>query len=493
MSRSLSGSLYVRNKPRAYTRGSPIKDMGGLPQWRRARKPLRPAAEEGLLGASMSRATARLPFVFRAVVLPLRDFFRLEATGGILLFLAAVVALAWANSPFKHVYRSLLSREIALGVGPFIGRFTVEALINDVLMTIFFFVVGMEIKRELVVGELRTFSRAARPGIAAVGGMALPALLFFAFNAGTPGARGWAIPMATDIAFCIGCLTLLKKRVPHALVIFITALAIFDDMGGILVIALFYGTGLHLGWLLGAASVCAVLFLCNRLEVRRFSVYAALGAALWYLLHHGGIHSTVAGVILGLMIPSRASRPAGEILEALEHHARELLKKPRDAYVDSLELQKLEEQLEDLKPPLDRFVHTLHPWVAFGIMPIFALANSGIDLSGLSLADLRQPVVLGTGLGLFVGKQWGVFAFTLAAVKLRVSSMPGGVSTARLYGVSLVTGIGFTVALFIAGLAYPGDPVLLSQAKLGILLGSLLSGVVGALFLRVLRIPDAVG
>jgi len=436
----------------------------------------------------MSRATAKLPPVFRAVVEPLRDFFRLEATGGILLFLAAVAALVWANSPFGGFYRSLLSREIAVGVGPFIGHFSVAELINDVLMTVFFFVVGMEIKRELVMGELRTFSRAVLPAIAAVGGMALPAILFFALNAGKPGVRGWAIPMATDIAFCIGCLTLLKGRVPHALVIFVTALAIFDDMGGILVIALFYGTGIHLPWLLAAVGVCAVLFVCNRVYVRSFYVYAVLGAVLWYVIHHAGIHATISGVILGLMVPARPARPAREILEELEHYARALLEKPRDEYLESMELLQIEERIEDLEPPLNRFVHALHPWVAFGIMPVFALANSGIDLSGLQLSDLSQPVVLGAALGLFVGKQLGVFAFTFAAVKLRVSPIPGGASVMQLYGVSILTGIGFTVALFIAGLAYPADPHLLDEAKLGILLGSFVSGVVGYIFLRLLRV-----
>lgn len=434
----------------------------------------------------MSRQAGTLPPVFRAVVEPIREFFRLEATGGILLFVAAVAALLWANSPWSSFYHGLLARPCELSVGGAHVEFTASELINDGLMSVFFFVVGMEIKRELVSGELRTFSRAVMPAIAALGGMLLPSLIYVAFNAGKPGAPGWAIPMATDIAFTIGCLTLLKGRVPHALVVFITALAIFDDMGGILVIALFYGGGLSPAWLAAAAAVSVVLYAFNRLYVRSGLAYAAGGVALWLVLHHAGVHATISGVILGLMIPARPSRPAREILGELHEYLGSLVRRPEDRYLENQELLQIEETIEDLESPLDRYVHALHPWVAFVIMPIFALANSGIDLSGISLADLGAPVVLGTALGLFFGKQLGVFLFTFAATRLGVSPIPGGAKKAQLYGVSILTGIGFTVALFIASLAFPEDGHLLDEAKLGILSGSLVSGLVGYGLLRAL-------
>jgi Na+:H+ antiporter, NhaA family len=314
-------------------------------------------------------------------------------------------------------------------------------------MTLFFFVVGMEIKRELVVGELRTLPQALLPAIAALGGMLVPAVIFLAFNAGGPGAPGWGIPMATDIAFCIGVLTLLKRRVPRALVVFVTALAIFDDIGGILVIAFFYGTGVHVGWLLAAAALTAAAAVMSRANVRSGIAWAAAGALVWYTLHHSGIHATIAGVILGLAIPARPPR-------------------------------------EGLEAPLARFVRALHPWVAFGVMPLFALASSGVHLAGLDPDQLTGRVAVGTAAALLLGKQAGIFGFTLAAVRLGLAGLPGGASRAKLLGVSIVAGIGFTVALFIGGLAYPEAPGLLAEAKLGILAGSLASGIVGALLLR---------
>ncbi|MFP2927571.1 Na+/H+ antiporter NhaA [Pyxidicoccus sp. 3LG] len=421
--------------------------------------------------------------LFTAVAQPLQNFFRLEAASGILLLIAAAAALVWANSPWSALYTQVFDYPLSLGFGDFVGRFTVRVLINDGLMTVFFFVVGMEIKRELVVGELRTFSRAMLPLIAAAGGMVVPAGIYHFINSGGPGQPGWAIPMATDIAFCIGCLTLLRSRVPHALIVFLTALAIFDDMGGILVIALFYGSGLHLDWLLIALGLIVALFVANRLRVGNGLVWALGGVALWYALHHGGIHATLAGVVLGMMIPARAERPASEVIAELHAHTAKLVGKPSDESLQNDEVLAIEERLEELEPPLNRFVHLLHPYMAFFIMPVFALANSGVSLEGVKLSDLANPIPLGAMLGLFVGKQVGIFAATLLAVKLGLSTIPGNASLVKLYGVCVVAGIGFTVALFIAGLAFP-DPGMLDQAKVGILLGSLLSGVLGFVMLR---------
>ncbi|HEX8697484.1 MAG TPA: Na+/H+ antiporter NhaA [Myxococcaceae bacterium] len=430
-----------------------------------------------------SKTEKTLHPLFKGVIRPIQQFFRLEAASGILLMCCAVIALVWANSPARGAYTAIFDAPLVLGASGHEAHFTFRQLINDGLMAIFFFVVGMEIKRELVVGELRTLAKAMLPLVAALGGMVVPAGLYVAINRDGPGAAGWAIPMATDIAFCIGCLSLLKSRVPHALIVFITALAIFDDMGGILVIALFYGSKLHVSWLIGALVLSGGLFLLNRLRVSNGLLYAAGGVALWYALHHGGIHSTIAGVILGLMIPARASRSSQEVIADLHAHTARLVSQPPDEDLHNAEVLAIEERIEELEPPLNRFVHLLHPYVAFVIMPLFALANSGVSLAGVELADLTNRIPLGSAVGLFAGKQVGIFLFTVVAVRLGLAPTPGGVSLVKLYGVSVVAGIGFTVALFIAGLAFP-DPALLDEAKIGILLGSLASGVVGFLVLR---------
>jgi Na+:H+ antiporter, NhaA family len=401
--------------------------------------------------------------LFGAVVLPIRAFFRLEAASAILLFVSAVIALIAANTGLASSYHALFETRLAFAAGDLHVELTIAELISDGLMTLFFFVVGMEIKREVAVGELSSFSKALLPAIAAIGGMLLPASIYFLINRGTPGEPGWGVPMATDIAFSIGCLTLFKKRVPHALFVFLTALAIFDDIGGILVIALFYGHGLNVTALLFAGLITAALIGAGRLRVASGFVYMLLGAGLWYALHRAGVHATIAGVIAGLTIPARASRPTKEIL-------REPLL--------------IEEKLEELESPLDRFVHLLHPYVAFGVMPLFALASSGVKIAGIDAGHLLGPVSLGVVGGLVAGKTIGIFVATWIAVKLRIASSPGGASLGKLFGVSAVGGIGFTVALFIAGLAFRDAPELLEQAKIGILAGSLGAGLLGCLVLR---------
>ncbi|HEX8441734.1 Na+/H+ antiporter NhaA, partial [Archangium sp.] len=400
-----------------------------------------------------TRSPRPVPRFFKVAVAPLQAFFHLEASSGILLALCAVAAMVWANSPWADRYVALFDAPLALGLGGTLAHFTFREFINDGLMTLFFFLVGMEIKRELAAGELRTPSKALLPLIAAAGGMVVPAAFYVALNAGTPALKGWAIPMATDIAFAIGCLTLLKGRVSHGLVVFLTALAIFDDIGGILVIALFYGTGLHVEWLLGALALAGALWVCNHYYVRNGLVYAVLGGALWYAMHHGGVHATIAGVVVGMMIPARPVRRGREVLEDLHGYIGQLLREPEDEAVRTGQLLQIEEQLEDIEPPLTRFEHLWHGWVAYGIVPLFALANSGISVKGMHLSDLLKPLPLGVMLGLFVGKQVGIFLFTWGAVKLKVSEMPGRANLPQLHGVAVVAGIGFTVALFVAGLA----------------------------------------
>jgi Na+:H+ antiporter, NhaA family len=426
---------------------------------------------------------------FGAVVRPLQTFLRLEAASGILLLICAMAALLWANL-HPGSYHTTFDYPLVVGAGGRAVTFTARALINDGLMAIFFFVVGMEIKRELVMGELSSVPKASLPAIAALGGMVLPAAIFYAFNWSGPGRRGWGIPMATDIAFCVGILTILKDRVPRSLVVFVTALAIFDDIGGILVIAFFYGHGLSVPWLLGAGALILLLLALNRAYVINGLAYALVGAGLWYTLHHGGIHATISGVILGLMIPARPRRAPRDVLRDLTEHVTELDRKPPDAELAGAEILAIEEKLEELQAPAHRFIHLLHPFVAFAIMPIFALANSGVVLAGTGLSALTAPVALGAAAGLFIGKQLGIFGLTLLAVRLRVAPMPGNASSAQLFGVSVIAGVGFTVALFIAALAFHDAPALLDQAKVGILLGSIVAGFVGFVLLRLTRPPS---
>jgi NhaA family Na+:H+ antiporter len=421
--------------------------------------------------------------LFRAVVRPLQAFVELEASSGILLLASAVAALVWANT-HPESYRATFGYPLTLGAGENTVRFTVAELVNDGLMTIFFFVVGMEIKRELVIGELNTVAAAILPAIAALGGVLLPAAIFTAFNAGGPGRAGWGIPMATDIAFCVGILTLLKDHVPRALVVFVTALAIFDDIGCILLIAIFYGHGLSVPWLVGAGALTLVLALLNRAHVVSAFAYALVGAGLWYTVHHGGIHATISGVVLGLFIPARTKRAPRDVIGGLSSHVSALAKRAPDEELDAAEMLSIDEGLEDLQAPVHRFIHALHGFVAFFVMPLFALANSGVELGGSGISGLTAPVAVGAALGLFAGKQLGIFAATALAIKLRLSPMPGNASWTKLYGVSIVAGIGFTVALFIAALAFHDSEQLLDQAKLGVLTGSLAAGLLGFAVLR---------
>ncbi|MGA9520756.1 MAG: Na+/H+ antiporter NhaA [Myxococcaceae bacterium] len=431
--------------------------------------------------------------LFETIIRPLQEFFHHEAAGGFLLLGATVLALAWANSPFGDAYQHLVHFPIALTLGGSTSTFSLHALINDGLMAIFFFVVGMEIKRELAIGELRTLDRALLPAIAAVGGMIAPALIYSAFNWGTPAMSGWAIPMATDIAFAIGLVTVLKDRIPWALIVFLTALAIFDDMGGIIVIALFYGSGVHVEWLAASAGLVVILFVMMRMHVRSGLAWLIMGALLWYCIHHAGIHATISGVLLGLFVPARVRLSARSVLEELHGYVAGILSKPSEENVAQEEVLQIEERLEELEPPLNRFVHFLHPYVTYLIIPVFALTNAGVDLRQTSLSTLLDPVPLGVAAGLFIGKQLGIFAFTWAAVKLKLAPSPGNAGPSLVWGVAVVGGIGFTVALFVAGLAFPDDPRLLDEAKLGILVGSALSAIAGFLILRLLTKKPAAG
>lgn len=370
----------------------------------------------------------------------LRPILQNEIAGGLVLLASAVVALVWANSPLATSYFAALKIE---GAGMSLSHW-----INDALMAVFFLLVGLEIKRELVVGQLATAKARALPGFAALGGMLVPALIFVAFNlSSAEHLRGWAIPAATDIAFSLGVLALLGSRVPTSLKVFLTALAILDDLGAVVIIALFYTATLSVPMIGLAALVVGALIALNLARVMRPWPYLILGVALWYFVHRSGIHATIAGVLLSMTIPLDKARS------------------------DSL-LPKLE--------------HVLQPWVTFIVLPIFGLANAGVSLAGMSGSALLHPVTLGVALGLFVGKQAGVFASVRLVVASGLAARPVGASWRQVYGVAILCGIGFTMSLFIALLAFT-SPELQDETKIGILVGSAASAVVGWLVLRFAR------
>ena len=360
-----------------------------------------------------------------------------DAAGGIVLMAAAAAALAVANSPLAEGYHHALHLHL--------GPLSLLHWINDGLMVVFFLMVGLEIKREALDGRLRTWPDRVLPGLAAAAGMIAPALVYLAFNAGGATARGWAIPAATDIAFALGVLALLGPRVPISLKVFLSAVAIVDDLGAVIIIALFYTGSLDITMLAAAAGVLALLFALNRLGVRTLLPYLAAGLALWFFVLRSGVHATVAGVLLALFIPIRPSpgRP------------------------------------EDTTSPLHRLEHGLSPWVSFLIVPVFGFANAGVTLLGLPARALLDPVTLGVALGLFLGKQAGIFAAVRLAVATGLATRPSGGSWPQIYGVALLCGIGFTMSLFIGGLAFT-DGLHETETKLGVLGGSLLSGIVGA-------------
>ncbi len=372
----------------------------------------------------------------------IREFLRLEASGGILLVLAAVLALIWSNSPAAAVYVNLLDTPVVVQVGALKIAKPLLLWINDGLMAIFFMLVGLEIKREVLQGELSSLGQAALPGIAAIGGMAVPALVYVAINIGTPATlSGWAIPAATDIAFALGVLALAGRRVPSSLKIFLLALAVMDDLGAIVIIAIFYSGDLSLTALGLAAAGILGLGLLNLFGVRRLAPYMLVGLFLWVAVLKSGVHATLAGVVIGMAVPLRGR-------SGTDHS------------------------------PLRHLEHMLHPWVAFGILPLFAFANAGVSLAGLTFGSLLEPVPLGIALGLFVGKQIGVVGFSWAAMRTGMARLPEGATWGQFYGVAVLTGIGFTMSLFIGTLAFP-EVGYSAGVRLGVLSGSLVSAVVG--------------
>lgn len=427
--------------------------------------------------------------VAERVLRPFQEFARAESAGGIVLLVCTAFALAWANSRWAGSYFGLWERTLTVGFSGAALTLTVHDWINDALMVVFFFLVGLEIKRELLVGELASPGQAALPIAGALGGILVPAGIFAAINAGTPGARGWGIPMATDIAFALGVVALLGPRVPVGLRVFLAALAIVDDIGAVLVIAVFYTADLALTPLLAAGALVALLVGLNRSGIRHPAAYAVLGVGLWLAVLASGVHATIAGVLLAMTIPSRSRIEEAEFVARARQALGEFESacSPETTVVSNRAQQEalhaLERSIEQAQPPLLRMEHTLHGVTAFGVMPLFALANAGVRLGPELLGSLSWGVLLGVALGLLIGKPLGITLIAWLATRLRVADLPAGVSWRALHGVSWLGGIGFTMALFVAGLAYGPGP-LLDSAKVGVLAASVAAGLTGWLLLR---------
>lgn len=422
-----------------------------------------------------------------------------EAAGGAVMLAAAVVALLWANSPWSASYHDLWATPLQVELGDLIhlDHLSLQSWVNDALMTIFFLLVGLEIKREVVHGELQDVRTVALPIVAALGGMVVPAGIFWAFTQGDAGGDGWGIPMATDIAFAVGVVTLVGKRVPLAAKIFLLTLAVADDIGAIVVIAVFYTGDLSFGWLLAALVGLVVILGLRRGDVQSLTPYLVVGAFIWLALLESGVHATLAGVALGLLTPAWPFRSPRHF----PRDGRRLLDRIEAAYYDRVVTQTEFEENEVLiaevarlamysTSPMERLESRLAPWVSYVIVPVFALANAGVTISGDTLSGLLEdPVVLGVALGLVVGKTVGVSAATYLAVKTGLGRLPEGTSWRHVVGLATCAGVGFTVALFVASLSYE-DSALADSAKIGILLGSLVAGVLGYLLLRLAPEPS---
>ena len=380
--------------------------------------------------------------MIQIITQPFKRFFKLEAASGLVLLFSAIVALIISNSELSNFYFNTLEKYIFIGINNFGLKLSIIHWINDALMAIFFFFVTLEIKREFLQGELSNIKQAMLPIIAAVGGMVVPAAIYIYINLGdSETLNGWAIPSATDIAFSLGVLSLLGKRVPLSLKVFLTALAIIDDLGAIVIIALFYSGDLNIIYLSLMLLAFIILLVINKFNIKKFLPYLIVGIFLWDFTHNSGIHATIAGVLLAMTIPHRKNEKDFSLLIKIEH--------------------------------------AISPYVAFGIMPLFAFANAGVSLEGLSLSSLLNKVPLGIVLGLFIGKQLGVFIFSYVSIKLKVAQMPNNSNWLNFYGVGILTGIGFTMSLFVGNLAFVENVEYMDGVKIGVLTGSLLSTLTG--------------
>lgn len=427
---------------------------------------------------------------FKKVSTPFEHFLHAQTTTGIVLMLMTIVALILANSPLAETYADFFHAKIDFNVGSWKLSHTIHHWINDGLMAIFFFIIGLEIKREILVGELSNIKVAMLPILAAIGGMLIPALIYLAINSGMESANGWGIPMATDIAFAISALVLLGKRVPPALVTFLVALAIVDDLGAVVVIALFYTEQIHMLPLSLAGVAFLIMVALNRFGIHMILPYFIVGLFMWFFMLESGVHATIAGVIAAMAIPSKPKRASGSFRE----NAKVLLDE-YDSYPISEKdgmnerqkaiLLKLQDNIADIGTPVARLENDLHLPVALIVIPLFALANAGITIDFGSLGEtIMTPVSIGIIAGLILGKVLGIFGVSWLAIKLKVATLPEGSTMNQIFGVAFLGGIGFTMSIFVADLAFMGNPEFIFQAKIGILAASLFAGLFGYFWLR---------
>ena len=419
------------------------------------------------------------------IVQPFQSFLALETAGGIALVAMTVAALVWANSGAASLYHEFLHLKLGIVIGE--GGFTrdVHFVLNEVLMTVFFLVVGLEIKRELLVGELASVRKAALPAIAAIGGVMVPALIYFTINAGGPAERGWGIPMATDIAFVVGALAMLGSRVPASLAVFLVSVAIVDDLSSVVVIAVFYSAHISFYFLTMAGLALGLLLLLNLFGFRNPIPYVVVGLLVWVFIYKSGVHATVAGVLIAITVPERSKTDTFAFAEHVQNVFSKFTPSGSRGHIYHLSesnqavVRSLEKLCHSVEPPLQRLEHVLHPWVAFVIVPLFALGNAGIAVQWSALwTALGSREGMGIILGLFLGKQIGIFSATWLAVKAGVADLPSDLSFRHVYAGAILCGIGFTMSLFIADLSFAA-PELLDRAKLAVLFGSLVSAVVG--------------
>ncbi len=435
-------------------------------------------------------SNAPLERVFNKIVTPFEEFIHNETTSGLLLMACAIVALIVANTALLHSYESLLHTNVSFSFGDWQLEKTLHHWINDGLMALFFLVVGLEIKREILVGELSDIRQASLPIMAAIGGMVIPAIFYASLNYGSDTISGWGIPMATDIAFAVGVMVLLGNRVPKALLTFLVALAIVDDLGAVIVIAVFYTDNIALDALGIAALMFGILVLFNRAGIRHPAPYFIIGILLWLAMLKSGIHATLAGVLLALTIPARPKFEPGSFSVLVRNLMDKFDKshRPGESIMRNDEqrsiLQTLENGVHLVETPLQRMEHSMHFWVAFLIIPVFALANAGIPIEFAKVGEsLSHPVTLGIIFGLCVGKFAGITGFAWVSVKMGWSALPEGITFSHIGGAAMLAGIGFTMSIFIAELAFPGQPENILMAKTGILVASIVAGIVGYLWL----------
>ncbi len=421
---------------------------------------------------------------------PVHRFIHQEFTGGIVLFISVVIALVWVNSPLAGSYHHVWETELSVELGGNVFKYPLHVWINDGLMALFFFVIGLELKREFMAGELSTLKKASLPMAAALGGMLVPALIYSAINFNQPSMSGWGVPMATDIAFALGLLSLAGRYIPTSVKVFLSALAVADDLGAVLVIAFFYTAHISFFYLILAAVLLAVLVTLNLLGVRSTLIYLILGIMVWTCFLFSGVHATIAGVLVAFTIPARTKIDEGEYIALVRGHANKFEKAiPLHGPLMTADQHHIVEEIKslslDAQTPLQKIEYGLHPWVAFVIMPVFALANSGMHIGSDFFTALINPVSLGVVAGLVIGKFIGVFSFTWLMVRIGLSRLPVRTTWKHILGVSMLAGVGFTMSLFITGLAFRNAQHV-ENARYGILLASVISGSAGIIYLRTL-------